>query len=412
MSSAPVKRSAGEPAGLARRARLRVGLAGGSQSQRAAVKDVLIKMREVEAEILDLGDDQVAPKSDAKIVLLAVLLDPADQQKWPAALQAARSIAQPPLVVGLLADRSSELIQAALRAGADDVFSLPPSSDDALRALLRANEFRRRAEKRNPNELCSLVSVSGGLGVSHLTVILGFAVRRLLEKRAALVDLDLQAAPLAVLLDVDPERTIADLADPTSPIDSIRLESVLAKHDSGLSLLAAPKQIEQAELVSAATVEAALKVLHVLFDVVLIDCGSHLNESSVVVFENSDHLLYVLDQSVTSIRAAQRFLNLYGRLGLNERQPHLVVNRYRSNDVIKLEQIETALHLPVFATVPLDNAVFRQMQVPGLDLWNISSGASLRRSFETLTRKLFVAEQSEAATKPSLFSRLFGSFGR
>jgi len=314
--------------------------------------------------------------------------------------------------LGLLADRSSELIQAALRAGADDVFSLPPSSDDALRALLRANAFRLRAGKRNPNELCALVSVSGGLGVSHLTVILGFAVRRLLEKRAALVDLDLQAAPLAVLLDVDPERTIADLADPTSPIDSIRLESVLAKHDSGLSLLAAPKQIEQAELVSAATVEAALKVLHVLFDVVLIDCGSHLNESSVVVFENSDHLLYVLDQSVTSIRAAQRFLNLYGRLGLNARQPHLVVNRYRSNDVIKLEQIETALHLPVFATVPLDNAVFRQMQVPGLDLWNISSGASLRRSFETLTRKLFVAEQSEAATKPSLFSRLFGSFGR
>ena len=62
----------------------------------------------------------------------------------PAALQAVRSIAQPPLVVGLLADRSSELIQAALRAGADDVFSLPPSSDDALRALLRAKEFRRR----------------------------------------------------------------------------------------------------------------------------------------------------------------------------------------------------------------------------------------------------------------------------
>lgn len=49
------------------------------------------------------------------------------KQKRPAALQAVRSIAQPPLVVGLSADRSSELIQAALRARADDVFSQAPT---------------------------------------------------------------------------------------------------------------------------------------------------------------------------------------------------------------------------------------------------------------------------------------------
>lgn len=79
-------------------------------------------------------------RTGRRIVLLAVLLDPADPQKRPAELQAVRSIAQPPLVVGLLADRSSELIQAALRAGADDVFRLLPTSDDALRALLRAND--------------------------------------------------------------------------------------------------------------------------------------------------------------------------------------------------------------------------------------------------------------------------------
>lgn len=55
---------------------------------------------------------------------------------------------------------------------------------------------------------------------------------------------------------------------------------MLCKHESGLYWLAAPKQIEEAELVSAATVEATLKVLRELFDVVLIDCGTHLTESS------------------------------------------------------------------------------------------------------------------------------------
>ena len=300
------------------------------------------------------------------------------------------------------------MIQAALRAGADDVLSLPPAPEDALRVLLRASEVRRRAERPDNKKICSLVSVSGGRGISSLTVCLGFAMRRLLDKHTALVDLDLQSAPLSVMLDVEPEHTIADLADPTSPIDSIRLESVMTKHDLGLALLAAPRRIEQTELVSATTVEAALRVLHDMFDVVLVDCGGHLSESSVVVFENSDYLLYVLDQSVTAVRAAQRFLDLYDSLELQERQPHLIDNCYRSDDAVTLGQIKTALHLPVFATVPFDNAAFKEMQTMGRDLWNISAGANVRRSIESLTRKLFALESQELS-KPSLFSRLFRS---
>ena len=408
MSSAPLQRSAEESAGSARRARLRVGLTGGNQSDRAAVKDALARIREIDIEIVDLGNDQPASGNDPKIVLFALLLDPAERDRWGAMFQIPPAMASPsPLMVALLQDRSSDLIQAALRAGADDVLSMPPAPEDALRVLLRASEVRRRAERPDKNKICSLVSVAGGRGVSSLTVCLGYAMQRLLEKRTALVDLDLQAAPLAVLLDVQPEHTIADLADPTSPIDSIRLESVVTKNDSGPALLAAPLRIAQTELVSAATVEAALKVLHDLFDMVLVDCGSHLNESSVVVFESSDCLLYVLDQSVTAVRAAQRFLDLYESLGLHERPPHLIVNRYRTDDVLTLKQIETALQLPVFATVPHDDAAFKEMQTTGHDLWNISSGANVRRSIENLARRLF-APESQELSKPGLLSRLFG----
>jgi pilus assembly protein CpaE len=316
-----------------------------------------------------------------------------------------------PLTVALLAERSSQLIQSALRAGADDVLPLPPGYEDTLRILLRASEARRRATNPDHRKICSLVSMSGGRGISSLTACLGFALMRLLDKRVVLVDLDLQAAPLSVLLDIEPEHSIADLADPTSPIDSIRLESVLTKDHEGPSLLAAPKRIEQAELVSATTVEAALKVLHDLFDVVLVDCGSHLNESTVVVFEHSDYLLYVLDQSITAVRAAQRFLKLYESLELKARQPQIIVNRHRHNDVVTLDAIQTALHLPIFATVPNDDAAFKDMQTMGRDLWNISAGANARRSLEHLARKLFAAP-TQATMKSGLFSRFLAGIAK
>jgi pilus assembly protein CpaE len=398
------------PAGSSRRSSFRVGLAGGSQAQRSAVSDVILQVRELDTEIIDLGDEPAASEMDPNIGLLGLLLDQTDQTSWSTALRAAASNRHTPLTVALVAERSSQIILSALRAGADDVLTLSPSHEDLLRVLLRASEAQRRAGAVDQNKVCSLVSVSGGRGTSSITVCLGFALQRLLEKPTALIDLDLQAAPLSVLLDVEPEHTIADLADPTSPIDSIRLESVVTKGDAGPALLAAPKRIEEAELVSASTVEAALRVLHDLFGVVLVDCGSHLNESSVVVFEHSDYLLYVIDQSILAVRAAQRFLNLYESLQLRTLQPLLIVNQHRPNDAITLQSIETALHLPIFATVPHDAAAFKEMQTTGRDLWSISAGANARRSFESLARKLF-APAPQATIRSGLFSRLF-SIGR
>ena len=99
MSSAPLQRSGEEPAGIGRRTRLLIGLAGGSQSQRIAVKEVLAHLREIEVEIVDLGDEQPVSENDPKIALLALLLDPAERERWPAMFQIPHSNGPSPLMV-------------------------------------------------------------------------------------------------------------------------------------------------------------------------------------------------------------------------------------------------------------------------------------------------------------------------
>ena len=203
-----------------------------------------------------------------------------------------------------------------------------------------------------------------------------------------------------MLLNQDPEHTIGELADPTSSIDSIRLESVLCKHDSGLYWLAAPKRIEEAELISPATVEATLKVLRELFDVVLVDCGIHLNESSIVAWERSDYLLYIIDQTVTAIRAAQRFLDLYQRLGLRDVKPSFVLNRYVASSAVTQERIETALGQPIYGVLPRDDKSYDEQQITGEDLWKIRSASALCRSVEAMARKLYGANTNQKAAAP------------
>ena len=80
-------------------------------------------------------------------------------------------------------------------------------------------------------------SVAGDVGVSTLTAALGLASRRITQKRVALLDLGMQSGALAALLDLNPDHTLSELVDPSNTIDSIRLESSLATHSSGLYLL-------------------------------------------------------------------------------------------------------------------------------------------------------------------------------
>jgi len=85
-------------------------------------------------------------------------------------------------------------------------------------------------------------------------------------------------------------------------LDSIQLESALTKHPSGIYLLAAPKRIEDSELVADKTIGAVLELMRQLFDFVLVDCGGYIDENAVAAWERSDYLFYLLDQSIAAAR--------------------------------------------------------------------------------------------------------------
>jgi pilus assembly protein CpaE len=382
-----------------------IAVAGGDDDQRAALKGVLNQISELEIDFM--SEEESAARHGNRAVILMLILDSAHPDTWRHLMRRHNFDHRFASVIALLGDASPKALRTALQAGADDVLGMPPAAEQAYHTLFRLSELSHRHDGLQQKIVCSLVSVSGGVGVSHLTVNLGLAMHRLFEKSVGIIELDLQAAPLSVIFNQDPEHTISEMADPTSSIDSIRLESVLCKQDSGLYWLAAPKRIEEAELISPATVEATLKVMRELFDVVMVDCGTHLTESSIVVWERSDHLLYLIDQTVTAIRAAQRFLELYHRLGLRDVKPGFVLNRCTPSSAITQERIEAALGQPIYATLPRDDKSYDEQQVTGEELWKIRSAAALCGSIEAMARKLYGANTNQKGAAPrGLFGKL------
>jgi pilus assembly protein CpaE len=324
-------------------------------------------------------------------------------------LQAQAAQSPRPALFALLPGRSAGLMKRVLRAGADELLFLPLDVGDATRALLKISEAQWRARRREGGVICSFASIVGGVGVTTLAGNLALALNYEFEQRVALVDLDLQTGGLAVFLNLEPEATIMPLARLDKKLDSMQLESALTKHPSGVYLLAAPRRIEEGELISDITVGAVLDLMRQLFDYVIVDCGSHLDENAVAAWERSEHMFYVLDQSIRAARCAWRFIDLFDRLGLSSVEPHFILNRFVASYPIGDKQIESSLTRRIYAHIPRDDKTAERVELSAKDLWQVAAGSPLAKAVEDLARRVVPGREVAAGTQQGLVSRLLSA---
>lgn len=390
---------------------LRVQLVGQGDEHRTEVRDALAALGDPVLNINEIEPDPDAA-TDVNFDVTMVVFNGNDELSL--SYLNTRAGQEPrPALFALLHDRSPDLMKRVLRAGADELLFLPLDPGDATRALLKISETRRREEVHvGGGTIVSLVSLIGGTGVTSLAANLGLALRYAFDKRVAVVDLDLQTGGLSVFLNLEPERTIMTLTEGTRKLDSIQLESALSKHASGIYLLAAPKRIEDSELVSDATVGATLELMRQLFDFVIVDCGTHIDSNTVAAWERSNHLFYVLDQSIGAARCAWRFVDLVGRLGLQGIEPNFILSRFVPGHPITEDQLSHTLAKSIHTRIPRDEKVLERVQLSAQDLWQVAPNSPLAKSIEDLARRLEVGtETTDGEAQNSLVSRLLNVIG-
>jgi pilus assembly protein CpaE len=386
---------------------MRVVLVGDPGEQRTHLKTVLSALVEPELEIVEgeaataanLSDNLGAPP-DATLVMVN-----GNEEVALSFLQSQSLHSSPrPSLLAVLTARSAGLIKRALRCGADEILFMPLDAGEATRALLKVSEARWRTERREGGVVISVTSLVGGVGVTSVAANLALALESL-HQRVALVDLDLQTGGLAVFLNLEPEVTIMPLVRLERKLDSIQLESALTKHQSGVYLLAAPKRIEEGELVSDITVGTVLDLIRQLFDYVIVDCGAHVDENGVAAWERSEHLFYVLNQSIAAARCAWRFVDLFERLGLTTLTPRFVLNRYSPSHPLTDKAIESTLAKAIYARIPLDDRTFETIEMKAEDLFRVAPASPVARAILDLAAQVMPRVEA-AALRESFMSRL------
>lgn len=207
------------------------------------------------------------------------------------------------------------------------------------------------------NRVVTVTGPRGGCGKSVLATNLAIALTRQSE-RVALVDLNLWGGDVAMLLDLQPRRTLGDLLPGFGGIDNDVIESVITKHSSGVSVIAAPitGQFDGTTL-SRHIVTSILESLREQYEATIVDTGYANLESTVAAMDVSDIILVVVGTDLPRLRDGKQYLKRLLAANYPRQKIRVVLNRTSSAKEIPTGEIEEILEFPAAAILPNDDSV-------------------------------------------------------
>ena len=205
--------------------------------------------------------------------------------------------------------------------------------------------------------LLTAFSPKGGTGKSVVATSIAAALASTLGKRTLLVDLDLQFGDAAIMLGIEPERTIYDLVIDPGELDASQLERCTVPHSSGLAVLPAPLRPEDAELVTEAKLGALLDIARDVYEVIVVDTSSFFHGPMLATLDRTDDLLVICTLDAPTLRSVQRSLETLELLAFPTDRIRLILNRVDTKAGMKRADLDEALERRIRFEVPSDRAV-------------------------------------------------------
>ncbi|MDY7041516.1 MAG: response regulator [Chloroflexota bacterium] len=255
--------------------------------------------------------------------------------------------------------------KVALEAGADEHMVKPVMPDELIRL---AREIMARPRVTAPTaelaqgRVVTTFSLRGGVGVTSLAVNLAVALARMRQEDIPLLDLSLLAGHAALMFNLQPQFTLADLLRQGAELDEETIEQYLARHSSGVRVLAAPSRPMIPAPGNGKAVTHIVSLLKDRFPYVVADTASSLDEVTAAMLTASDLVLFLVAAEVQALQTAIASLPALRDLGLADDNLWLVLNQHTPQPPLPAEAAKKALRRSVQATVPYEPALLQAIQ--------------------------------------------------
>jgi pilus assembly protein CpaE len=282
-----------------------------------------------------------------------------------------------------------------LQIKVSDFLRKPVEPKEVLRACLRA----MRASSSLPDDegrILTFLPAAGGVGTTTLAIEAALQLSRGTRglEPTCLVDLDFQGAACADYLDLDPRLDLDEIGPHPERLDLQLLDVMLARHASGLSLLAARGRPGERCSLDPEVVIRILDLVSSRFENVVIDMPRVWEPWTDQVLLGSNRVYVVTDMTVPGLRLGRRMAGALSQR-LPEVKPRVIVNRFEQQLFgarLRRADVERALDGFFEGTVSNNYKLVREAIDRGTTLDQIKAGNTVSADLKKIVFSQIAAE--------------------
>ena len=300
-------------------------------------------------------------------------------------------------IILLSQNSSSEFLMAAIHCGVKDVLNLPLQIGELQAAVKQVeSKLRPAVPKNKKGKVIGFISSKGGSGTTFLACNLAYILAATSKAKVALLDLNLQFGDAVLFVnDQVPSNTLADVAKNIKRLDASLLSSSMVQILPNFSVLAAPEDAESAQDVKPEHIDALLKLSTAENDFVFIDIGTTVNATAVKALDHADLIFVVLQETLPFIRDSKRLLHELHLLDYAKEKIRIVINRYEKGGDIQLADVEMALDIKVFKTIPNSYVAVSASVNQGVPIMQIAKHDAVTKALQEIAQSLVEAPKAK-----------------
>ena len=262
-----------------------------------------------------------------------------------------------------------------------------------------------------------VTSGKGGVGKTTSTAAIGAGLA-MRGHKTVVIDFDVGLRNLDLIMGCE-RRVVFDFVNVIQGEAKLRQALIKDRRLDNLSVLPA-SQTRDKDALTREGVEKVLGELRDHFDYVICDSPAGIERGAHLAMYYADEAVVVTNPEVSSVRDSDRVLGLLSskthkvETGAGTVKPHLLVTRYDQQrvgrgEMMKIEDIEEILSIPLLGIIPESTAVLRASNVGTPVVLDEKSNAG--KAYEDAVSRL-VGEQIEMRIEPAARPRLFQRFLR
>jgi pilus assembly protein CpaE len=314
-------------------------------------------------------------------------------------IAAIREQTRAPIVL-VAAGAATQILDEALDADVSDVLLLPQMVDNVVFVVKKAAHVKRAVPtvtRAKVGRVVTVFSPKGGTGKTVTASNLASALAKQ-GRKTLLLDLDLQFGDAAIVMGIEPEKTVYDLVVAPGELDFEKLAGYTTKHPCGLDILPAPLRPEDAELVTESKITRLLEVARECYDVIVVDTSPFFHGPMLATLDRTDELLVLCGLDVPTLKNVRLALQTLELLSFPTSRVRFVLNRANTKVGLSKKEVETALKVQIGVELPSD----RQVPVSvnqGNPIVLSDSGSDFAKALYALAKTIVQADNKGASQK-------------